>query len=231
MTILLYDLCGRDRDLRFSPYCWRAKMALAHKGLPFETIATPFTGISGVEGGASKLVPVINDAGRIVQDSFEIALYLDRQYPDRPGLFDGEAAIAAARFLESWAFLTVHPVAMRIMVRDIHDLLDEADQVYFRPSREARLGRSLEEHQTGVEPNREALAAVLEPVRRTLARHPWFGGTAPNFSDYVLCGTFMWMRAVLGRLPLPADDAVTGWFERCLDLHGGLGRDARVRTA
>jgi glutathione S-transferase len=231
MTILLYDLCGRDRDLRFSPYCWRAKMALAHKGLPFETIATSFTGLSGVEGGASKLVPVINDAGRIVQDSFEIALYLDRQYPDRPALFDGEAAIASARFLESWAFLTVHPVSMRMMVKDIHDLLGEADQTYFRSSREARLGRRLEEHQTGVDANLEALAAVLEPVRRTLARHPWLGGAAPNFSDYVLCGTFMWMRAVLGRLPLPADDAVTGWFEHCLALHSGLGREARVSAA
>ena len=34
MALRLYDLCGEDRALRFSPYCWRAKMALAPKTAP-----------------------------------------------------------------------------------------------------------------------------------------------------------------------------------------------------
>ena len=38
MTIQLYDLAGADENLRFSPFCWRARMALAHKGLAYETI-------------------------------------------------------------------------------------------------------------------------------------------------------------------------------------------------
>lgn len=37
MAIQLYDLCGKD-DRRFSPYCWRTKLALKHKGLDFETV-------------------------------------------------------------------------------------------------------------------------------------------------------------------------------------------------
>ena len=231
MAILLYDLCGRDPDLRFSPYCWRAKMALAHKGLPFETIATPFTAVGTVEGGVSKTVPVINDEGVVVYDSFDIALYLDRIYLDGSALFGSEAAVAAARFLEGWAFLTLHPIAMRMMVKDIHELLAEPDQDYFRTSREARIGRRLEEHQTGVDANKDALAAALEPVRRTLARHDWLGGSAPSFSDYIAFGTLMWIRTVLGRLPLLPNDAVLSWFERCLDLHGGLGRRAALATA
>ena len=40
--IKLYDLAGADPDLRFSPYCWRVKMAIAHKGLPCETIPWRF---------------------------------------------------------------------------------------------------------------------------------------------------------------------------------------------
>ena len=39
----LFELCGADDDLRFSPYCWRTRLALAHKGLPVETIAWRFT--------------------------------------------------------------------------------------------------------------------------------------------------------------------------------------------
>jgi hypothetical protein len=34
MAIKLYDLAGAETDRRFSPYCWRARMALVHKGLP-----------------------------------------------------------------------------------------------------------------------------------------------------------------------------------------------------
>jgi len=34
----LYDLAGAEDDLRFSPNCWRIKMALEHKGLTVETV-------------------------------------------------------------------------------------------------------------------------------------------------------------------------------------------------
>jgi len=33
MTITLYDLAGAEAERRFSPFCWRTKMALAHKVL------------------------------------------------------------------------------------------------------------------------------------------------------------------------------------------------------
>ena len=42
MAIELYDLAGAEDDRRFSPYCWRIKLALAHKGLEFETIPWRF---------------------------------------------------------------------------------------------------------------------------------------------------------------------------------------------
>lgn len=231
MALILYDLCGRDPELRFSPYCWRAKMALAHKGLAFETTPTPFTGIASVEGGASKTVPVINDDGRILFDSFAIALYLDQAYSDRPKLFEGEAGVAAARFLESWAMQTLHPIIMRMMVKDIHDVLADADQAYFRPSREARLGRTLEAHQTGIEENMQAFRSALEPARRALQHYPWLGGTTPLFCDYILFGTLMWLRTVAGQIFLAADDVVLAWFGRCLDLHRGLAAGARTARA
>ena len=224
MSILLYDLCGSDRALRFSPYCWRAKMALAHKGLAFETVATPFTAVPDVEDGASKTVPVLNDGGRIVADSFAIALHLDEAYADRPALFDGDGAVAAARFLEAWCVQALSPPILRMIVASIHEQLDEPDRVYFRKTREARLGRTLEEHQTGVEANQDDLAKALEPVRRALAERPWLAGSSPAFADYIVFGSLIWLRTIAGLVPLPADDQVGEWMERCLDLHGGLAR-------
>ena len=38
MTLKLFELVGADPTRPFSPYCWRTRMALAHKGLTAETI-------------------------------------------------------------------------------------------------------------------------------------------------------------------------------------------------
>ena len=227
MTITLYDLCGADKSLRFSPHCWRAQMALAHKGLDYETVPTAFTQIAAIEGGGSKTVPVLSDNGVIVRESFDIAVHLDDAYRELPALFGHDGVVAAARLILNWANGTIHPILSRMMIKDICDVLAPADQAYFRESREKRFGKTLEEAQTGPDANAEALASALMPARVTLGHHDWLGGAGPLFTDYIVFGSLFWLVAVTGRLPLPEDDAVTAWFERCLDLHDGLGRKAK----
>ena len=43
MAIRMYDFAGEETARRFSPFCWRSRMALAHKGLSVETIPWRFT--------------------------------------------------------------------------------------------------------------------------------------------------------------------------------------------
>ena len=224
MTITLYDLCAGDRSRRFSPHCWKAKMALAHKGLAFDTRPTPFTRIREIGEGFSPTVPVIDDGGRLVRDSFDIAVYLDETYPDRPSLFKGEGGRAAARFVEQWAFTQLHPSLMTLIVVDIHDRLDAADQAYFRESRETRFGRTLEDVQAGREGRVDSLRAALTPLRETPKRQPFIGGDEPLFADYIVFGPLQWARVISPFAVLAADDPVTAWFERLLDAHGGIGR-------
>jgi len=225
MAIKLYDLCARNTAVRFSPYCWRAKMALMHKGLEFETVATPFTGIGAI-GGITKSVPVLEDNGRIVRDSFDIAIYLDAAYRDLPPLFGHDGVVAAARLVEGWAATTIHPIISRMIIRDIHDVLDDPDQAYFRESREARLGKTLEEAQEGVEPLADALAKALAPARHALAHHDFLGGAKPLFTDYILLGSLMWLRSIHGSVPFSGDDPVCGWFGRCMALYDGYAGKA-----
>jgi glutathione S-transferase len=224
MTIVLYDLCARDRNRRFSPHCWKARMALAHKGLDYEARGVPFTGIKEIGGGFSPTVPVIDDGGKLVRDSFDIALYLEDAYPDRPSLFKGEGGRAEARFVVSWALAAVHAPLLALIIVDIHDELDDADQAYFRASREKRLGRTLEDIQAGREERLDAFRAALEPLRLMLKRQPFIGGAAPLFADYIVFGPLQWARVISPFALLADDDPVAAWFERCLDLHGGLGR-------
>jgi glutathione S-transferase len=199
-------------------------MALEHKRLAFETQPTGFTEIGRIGNGFSPTLPVIDDGGKLVRDSFDIALYLEETYPNHPSLFKGEGGIALSRFIESWALTAIHPIIQTLMIKDIHDALDRPDQIYFRESREKRLGRTLEEIQARREERRGAFRQALQPLRQMLARQPFIGGEAPLFADYIVFGPVQWARVITPFSILTLDDPVVKWFERCLDLHEGAGR-------
>jgi glutathione S-transferase len=221
--MLLYELCGRDPARVFSPHCWKVRMALAHKGLEFQARPTPFTGIPSVAGGFSKTVPVIDDNGTLVRESFDIALYLERTYPDRPSLFGGPGGEAMARFVERWCQFNVQSVLLRLIVADIHDALDAPDQEYFRTDRERRLGKRLEDVQEDREERVEEFRLTLRPLREMLALQPFIGGEGPLFPDYIVFGALQWSRVASPFKVLADDDPVSDWFGRCLALHDGLG--------
>ena len=67
MAITLYDLAGADENRRFSPYCWRARMALAHKGLTFTTVPWRYADKAVIAAFGSDRVPVIVDRGHAVK--------------------------------------------------------------------------------------------------------------------------------------------------------------------
>lgn len=224
MTILLYDLVGEDPSRPFSPHCWKTTMCLAHKGLDYRRVPTPFTSVAAIEGGVSKTVPVIRDGEALVADSFTIALYLDDAYPERPSLFGGEGGKAMARFIERWSQLTIHPFANVAAMTDIHARLAPPDQTYFRDSREKRYGKTLEDVSAPREAELEGFRASLTPLRNMLTYQPFIGGDAPLYPDYIVFGAFQWVRVMSPFRLLADDDPIAGWFERLLDMHGGLGR-------
>ncbi|WP_217598171.1 hypothetical protein, partial [Cohnella sp. GbtcB17] len=76
-----------------------------------------------------------------------------------------EGGKALSRFVERFSQTIVHPAITNIAVADIHDMLGEGDRIYFRKSREAFLGRTLEEVKAGRDAEIAAFAARLEPVR------------------------------------------------------------------
>jgi glutathione S-transferase len=223
MTVVLYDLVGRD-DRRFSPHCWRVRMALAHKGLACETRPTRFTEIAKIAGGGFKTVPVIEDRGRAVVDSWTIAQYLEETYQDRPTLFGGPGGEELSRFVQNWCAAAMHAGLIGMIILDIYEHLAPEDQPYFRTSRAQRFGRPLEEVQAGREARLEDFRKNLQPLRLTLKDAPFLGGEAPLYADYLAFGALQWARVISPFRVLDTDDPVHAWFERCLDLHGGIGR-------
>jgi glutathione S-transferase len=229
MVRILYTLCGADESRPFSPHCWKIVLALAHKGLDYVEKPTPFTEIPRLENGFSRTVPILRNGNLLIRDSFDIALYLEETYPERPTLFGGEGGKTLSRFVERFSQTIVHPAIASIAVPDIHDMLAEDDRIYFRATREAALGRTLEEIRADRETSIGIFASKLEPVRQTLKYQSFLGGDGPLFADYILFGALQWMRITTGGDILADGDPVGAWFERCLDLYEGLGR--RVTAA
>jgi glutathione S-transferase len=225
MSVILYDLVGVD-DRRFSPHCWRTRMALAHKRLDCDARPTRFCDIATVAGGQFKTVPVIDDAGRLVVDSAAIAKDLEERYPDRPSLFGGAGGEALTLFVQSWCVAVLHAGLAPMIVLDILEHLLPEDQATFRSTREQRFGRTLEEVQADRETRVVGFRKSLEPLRRTVQAQPFLGGDQPLYADYLVFGGFQWARSISRFAVLEADDPIKAWFERCLDLYDGLGRAA-----
>ncbi|MBU6497202.1 MAG: glutathione S-transferase family protein [Rhodospirillales bacterium] len=229
MAITLYELAGADPALRFSPYCWRTRLALAHKGLAFEAVPWRFTENAAIAFSGQAKVPVLVDGETVVSDSWAIAQHLERAYPDRPSLFGGASGMAHARFINAWADSALHPGIARCVVRDILDVLRPQDQAYFRHSREKAFGMPLEAVVADRATTVEAWRMVLAPLRLILRHQDWIGGEAPDYTDYIVLGSLQWPRCVSRFTLLEADDPVAAWQRRGLALFDGLA--GRAPTA
>lgn len=226
MALQLFELVGTDEDRPFSPYCWRTRMALAHKGLDITSIPWRFTEREAITRHKSEKVPVLIDGEHTVSDSWAIANYLEDTYPDRPSLFGGEGGRAMGRMINWWGDTVVIGGMFPFIVADIHGHLRPVDQAYFRQTREARFGKTLEEVASTRDKGVEAFRKSLDPMRLTLKTQPFLGGTAPNYADYIVFGGFQWARAISPFQLLASDDLVYAWREKMLDSFGGMARNS-----
>jgi glutathione S-transferase len=217
MKRILYDLAGADPNLRFSPYCWRTKLALAHKGLDYKTVPWRMTEKDVIAFSGQGRVPVLVDGERTVSDSWAIATYLEQAYPDRPSLFGGPAATAVTRFVNTWADTTLHGGIIRLIVSDIVGIVHDSDREYFRQSREQRFRMPLEQVTAGRDERVKAVRESLLPLRHIVSTQPYLAGDEPAYADYIVFGTFQWARCVSSFELLDRDDAVAAWRERMLD--------------
>ena len=224
MVRQLYELCGTDPARVFSPFCWRARMALAHKGLDFESVPWRFTETDRLAFAGHDKVPVLVDGDRVVADSWAIALHLDAAYPDAPGLLGGNPA--PYRLVAAWNDTIVQPAIARLIVSDVPALLDPPQRAYFIESREKRYGMPLGEVTADREARLPGFRQALQPMRAVLKGQPFLGGAAPDYADFILFGSFMWARSTSPLPLLVADDPVHGWRERLLDRHPSVARAA-----
>lgn len=198
-------------------------MALAHKGISFESVPVPFTKVAGVENGEGRTVPVLRHGDKVVQDSYKIALYLEENFPDSPSLFDGEGGKALTRFVINWSQTQIHPVVYRLVSMQIYNSLADADKTHFRTTREERFNMTLEEFSASRGASATDLQNALVPLEAMLASQAFLGGDKPLFADYVVFGAIQWCRVFKGQSLMKKDSRAATWFEKVAGLHNGVG--------
>ena len=224
MALVLYErLCAEDR--RPSPFCWRARLALAHKGLTPEVRGLKFTEGDKVAFSGQTKVPVLVDGDAVVADSWAIACHLEDSYPDAPSLFGGPGGRALSRFVNHWVDHGLQKALSPIVAPYLLAVVQPDDRAYYRQTREAKFGLTMEQLAVRRPALLEALSPVLEPLRQRLSETPFLCGERPAYADYLAFGEFQMMRSacdvdVLG----PEDVELRTWRTLMLDLFDGLAR-------
>ena len=224
----LWELGGRD-DCRFSTFSWRTRLALHHKGLPFAVHPVAVSDKAAIGFSGQSKVPILKHDGHVIPNSWAIALYLEKEFPERPTLFGGEVGQTLTHVFNVWADRELIPALIPFLMRDVLDCVSEADGAHLRRQIESAMKKSLEELSAGREQAVQAFRRKLQPVRKALETRDYLGGAAPTYADYILFGLLQWARVVSPTKVLEDGDVVAAWFERVLDLHDGVGRKERSR--
>ena len=220
--ITLWELGGRN-DRRYSLFSWRTRMALRHKGLPFETQPVRMSDKAAIAFSGGKTVPVIRDGDAVVRDSWRIAEHLEDRYPDK-SLFGGPIGRGVTQTFNTWVDRTLVGSMLAAIVSDIHERVDPQDEAYFRQMMEGILKRSLEEARAKREDALRRLASALEPLQAALKRQPFVSGAGPAYADYILFSVFQWARVMSPQEVLAPESAISAWRERMLGLYDGFAR-------
>jgi len=222
-VITLWELGGKD-GRRYSLFSWRTRMALRHKQLDFETVPVRMSDKAAIAFSGGKTVPIIKDGESVVRDSWKIAEHLEDRYPQAPTLFGGEIGHGVTQAFNVWVDRALVLPMLAVIVADVHERVDTADERYFRESMEKVLKTTLEDARKGRADAMARLARAQEPMQALLKRQPWICGAQPAYADYILFSVFQWARVMSPGDVLSSSEPLHAWRERLLDLHGGFAR-------
>ena len=225
--IELWELGGKG-GRRYSLFSWRTRMALAHKGLAFQSHPVCLSDKAAIAFSNGKTVPVIRDGETVVRDSWKIAEHLEARYPQST-LFGGDIGRGVTHAFNTWVDRALIAPMMQVVAPDIHERVDPADEPYFRAMAERIAGKTLEELRAGQDEALKRLGRGLEPMQALLKRQAYVCGEAPAYADYILFSIFQWARIMSPHELLGPEDPLSAWRERVLDLFDGFARN--VATA
>ncbi|VDB86227.1 unnamed protein product [Peniophora sp. CBMAI 1063] len=225
-SIILYDFPRKgpqnmsDSEQSWSGNTLKTRYALNIKRLPYRT---EWVRLSGVEAKMKPLglkpsqpgpmpytLPTIMDTstGQVINDSFAIAQYLDKTYPDTPMLIPPGTAALQRAFVDKVVTQLLYE-AVPVLMRPVYTkgCLDDADAAHYRRTREAWYGgKPLEEimkmGDKGLEKTCEAFRKGLDDIERYAKEagggDHFVGEEGPWFADTAVAAALMFTLKMCG---------------------------------
>ncbi|KLO18097.1 hypothetical protein SCHPADRAFT_136906 [Schizopora paradoxa] len=216
--ITLYDIPSKLPGKAFSNNIFKARLAIAFKGLPFKTEWVEMCDIgpkmkalgadptqTNPDGSPKYTLPVIYDdaTGKCVSESMKIAEYLEATYPDKPSLFPFGTYAPIHLFNEY--FPDVVQPGFIVFVSAFTDKLNPPTLEYIRRTREPLMGKKLEEMIPSPEEKVTLLAATKENFSKLDAIYAsngagkmYFFGNIPSYADLILAANLIWIMLSVG---------------------------------
>jgi glutathione S-transferase len=223
MALIMYERIGYE-GRRPSPFSWRIDYALAHKGVPVEFRTVRFADVETIRSlsGQDK-VPIVVDGDHVIHDSWNIATHLESRFPEHPSLFGGAVGCGLTRQINFWVDTTLGAAVRRLIAADFIYCLAPEDRAYYRRSREAWFGCTLEAYCADRERWLNEFNATIVPLEQTLSEQAYMAGAEPAYADYVLFSVFQYARLGSPHEFLPAGTAVRRWRDALVALFDHLG--------
>ncbi|EFI27356.1 hypothetical protein CC1G_14829 [Coprinopsis cinerea okayama7 len=220
--ITLYDIKNTQRPLMtISPFCWRARLCLNYKGIPYQTEWVDYSKIEefakakGIpptgtrpDGSPHYTIPFIYDSDKSVyiSDSFRIAQYLDEAYPDTSKLIPAGTGALQAGWSQSTEPLRIKLTPL-IGCKGVEYTSDEASRESGKefiqkalnlPDWESVLEQARPEKQGWKEVEKvfKDYAKILDQGK---VGGDWVMGERFTFADVVLAAMILWTRSAWGK--------------------------------
>jgi len=223
MTLIMYQRIGHQ-ERRPSPFSWRIEYAIAHKGIPVEFRPVRFADVETIRGlsGQDK-VPIIVDGDQVVRDSWNIAVHLETRFPDHPSLFGGDVGRGLTRHINFWSDTILAPAIRRLIAADFIYCLAPEDRAYYRRSREAQFGCTLEVYCADRDRWVAEFESTIAPLEQSLSEQWYLAGAEPAYADYVVFSVLQYARLGSPHEVLRAGSAVRRWRDAIVMRFDELG--------
>lgn len=193
------------------------RYALNYKGVPYKTVWLDYLEIEplckkiGAKPTETKAdgvtpfytLPVIHDqsTGAVVSDSFAIAAYLDATYPDAPTLIPAGTLALQSAFCHTVPTL-IRPLFLYLIPASVK-ILNPPNVEYFRRTREATFGSTLEElapkggeHAVAWKQLHDGFSQIDKWIREQGEGAKYVMGDTLSYADIFLASHVLWYKNV-----------------------------------
>lgn len=208
-------------QFELSQYSEKVRLILDYKQLEYRKIeVTPGVGqIELMQKSGSRQVPVLKDGSTYVADSTDIALYLERKYPERPIIPSDPLAKGQCLLIEEWADASIGIKGRKALIGALNQnqnfrtaILPANTPDLLKTAIGAIPGELLDVLGTGVgfggeavKEAKKSLTQDLEALCLILQNQPYLTGDTPTLADLAVAGLSIILKFPTGSyLDIPA---------------------------